>query len=134
MHSSTRSNLPDKACAVCGRPITWRKKWERCWDEIRLCSTACRSAEKRSDAQADAVEAAILAMLSERDPNATICPSEVARALFPESWRKEMETIRHAARRLQAKELVIAKQEGRQVDLARARGPVRIGRGKRYKA
>jgi hypothetical protein len=30
-----KGDLPSKTCAECGLPITWRKKWERCWDEIR---------------------------------------------------------------------------------------------------
>ena len=36
-----KSNLPEKVCCVCGRPFTWRKKWERSWDEITTCSKAC---------------------------------------------------------------------------------------------
>nr|WP_233702410.1 DUF2256 domain-containing protein [Duffyella gerundensis] len=27
---------------MCGLPFTWRKKWERCWDEVRYCSERCR--------------------------------------------------------------------------------------------
>jgi hypothetical protein len=44
-----KQNLPVKPCAVCGRPFTWRKKWEKVWDEVRYCSDACRS---RRDAKA----------------------------------------------------------------------------------
>jgi uncharacterized protein (TIGR00251 family) len=39
----TKSNLPSKLCATCGRPFNWRKKWERCWDEVRYCSDRCRN-------------------------------------------------------------------------------------------
>jgi hypothetical protein len=39
-----KANLPVKTCAQCGRPFTWRKKWERVWDEVRFCSDRCRSA------------------------------------------------------------------------------------------
>lgn len=39
--------LPSKTCVVCGRPFTWRKKWERCWDEVTCCSKSC-NAERRS--------------------------------------------------------------------------------------
>jgi hypothetical protein len=39
-----KSDLPTKVCAVCGRPFTWRKKWEKVWDEVRYCSQACRRA------------------------------------------------------------------------------------------
>ena len=37
-----KENLPEKTCAACGRPFAWRKKWARCWDEVRYCSDACR--------------------------------------------------------------------------------------------
>lgn len=30
-----KGDLPLKVCAVCGLPFTWRKKWEKCWDEVR---------------------------------------------------------------------------------------------------
>jgi len=38
----TKADLPNKICAVCERPFNWRKKWERCWDEVRYCSDRCR--------------------------------------------------------------------------------------------
>mmetsp|Transcript_20637 Transcript_20637/g.38826 ORF Transcript_20637/g.38826 Transcript_20637/m.38826 type:complete len:112 (-) Transcript_20637:188-523(-) len=41
-----KSNLPSKDCVVCGRPFTWRKKWERCWDEVKYCSDKCRRTAK----------------------------------------------------------------------------------------
>jgi len=37
-----KSELPEKICVVCQRPFVWRKKWERCWDEVRYCSERCR--------------------------------------------------------------------------------------------
>ena len=40
-------NLPVKTCVVCDRPFTWRKKWERCWDEVTTCSKSCNAARKR---------------------------------------------------------------------------------------
>lgn len=43
----SKSNLPEKICVVCGRPFTWRKKWERCWDEVTCCSKSCNS-QRRS--------------------------------------------------------------------------------------
>mmetsp|Transcript_44623 Transcript_44623/g.105806 ORF Transcript_44623/g.105806 Transcript_44623/m.105806 type:complete len:342 (+) Transcript_44623:98-1123(+) len=39
-------NLPVKDCVVCGRPFTWRKKWEKCWDEVLTCSNRCKSERK----------------------------------------------------------------------------------------
>ncbi|MBO6867284.1 MAG: DUF2256 domain-containing protein [Thalassococcus sp.] len=38
-----KSDLPQKTCATCGRPFTWRKKWEKVWDEVRYCSDRCRN-------------------------------------------------------------------------------------------
>ena len=43
----SKSNLPEKICAVCQRPFTWRKKWERCWDEVTCCSKSC-NAQRRA--------------------------------------------------------------------------------------
>ena len=37
-----KPNLPEKTCVVCGRPFTWRKKWEKVWDEVKYCSDKCR--------------------------------------------------------------------------------------------
>ncbi|NAT16017.1 DUF2256 domain-containing protein [Pseudomonas syringae pv. actinidifoliorum] len=37
-----RASCPVKTCVVCGLPFTWRKKWARCWDEVRYCSERCR--------------------------------------------------------------------------------------------
>lgn len=42
-----KENLPQKMCVTCNRPFTWRKKWERCWDEVSTCSKRC-NAERRS--------------------------------------------------------------------------------------
>lgn len=39
-----KSDLDQKICAVCGRPFSWRKKWEKVWAEVRYCSDKCRAA------------------------------------------------------------------------------------------
>ena len=42
-----KSNLPEKICVVCERPyFAWRKKWERCWDDVTCCSKACNATRK----------------------------------------------------------------------------------------
>lgn len=46
-----KSDLPQKTCATCGLPFSWRKKWERDWDQVRYCSDRCRSGSKRKDAR-----------------------------------------------------------------------------------
>jgi hypothetical protein len=38
-----KQDLPQKTCVVCQRPFTWRKKWEKVWDEVKYCSDRCRS-------------------------------------------------------------------------------------------
>ncbi|HKK97392.1 MAG TPA: DUF2256 domain-containing protein [Marivita sp.] len=41
-----KSDLPTKTCATCGLPFTWRKKWEKVWDEVKYCSDRCRREKK----------------------------------------------------------------------------------------
>lgn len=41
-----KTDLPEKICASCGLPFSWRKKWARTWDETRYCSDRCRNARK----------------------------------------------------------------------------------------
>ena len=43
MKKVKKTNLPSKICEVCSRPFTWRKKWEKVWDEVKYCSDKCRS-------------------------------------------------------------------------------------------
>jgi len=38
----SKRDLPQKLCATCARPFTWRKKWARDWDSVRYCSERCR--------------------------------------------------------------------------------------------
>ena len=44
--------LPEKTCARCGRRFSWRKKWERDWEQVRYCSTACRRRKLNHEDQA----------------------------------------------------------------------------------
>lgn len=39
--------LPVRYCKQCQRPMTWRKKWAKCWDEVQYCSDRCRREAKR---------------------------------------------------------------------------------------
>ncbi|MEL4318294.1 DUF2256 and DUF3253 domain-containing protein [Leifsonia sp. YIM 134122] len=119
---------PDKTCASCGRRIEWRAKWERNWDAVRYCSDACR---RRRVGPADRdLEERITSMLDARASSATICPSDVARAVSSDEseWRALMEPVRRAARRLVAAGEVEITQGGRVVDPSTAKGPIRIRR------
>lgn len=40
--SHSKPHLAVKTCACCGRPFAWRKRWARCWEEVRYCSKRCR--------------------------------------------------------------------------------------------
>jgi len=42
MKGVKKQNLPAKVCVIRGRPFTWRKKWERVWEEVKFCSERCR--------------------------------------------------------------------------------------------
>jgi hypothetical protein len=75
-----------------------------------------------------ALERAIDALLEERRAGPTICPSEAARAVDPDGWRELMPAARAAAGRLAAGGEVEVTQRGEVVDVATARGPVRIRR------
>jgi hypothetical protein len=72
------------------------------------------------------LERAIQELLDRRRPDASICPSEAARALDPEGWRDLMPAARAAAGRLAASGAVEVPQGGRVVDVATAHGPVRV--------
>lgn len=37
-----KSDLPEKTCVACGRPMVWRKAWAKTWDEVKYCSDRCR--------------------------------------------------------------------------------------------
>nr|WP_237546480.1 DUF3253 domain-containing protein [Streptomyces sp. SID5606] len=79
------------------------------------------------------MERAILELLERRRPDATICPSDAARAAHEgddDGWRDLMEPARRAAGRLAEAGEVTVTQRGRPVDPATARGPVRIGRAR----
>ncbi|MBN8510299.1 MAG: DUF2256 domain-containing protein [Burkholderiales bacterium] len=41
-----RRPLPSKPCRACGRPMRWRRRWARTWDEVKFCSDACRKARR----------------------------------------------------------------------------------------
>ena len=39
-----KRDLPLKTCVVCGRPFSWRRKWARDWEAVKVCSDRCRAA------------------------------------------------------------------------------------------
>ncbi|MGA0899105.1 MAG: DUF2256 domain-containing protein [Luteolibacter sp.] len=46
--SHQKPHLPSKVCVTCGRCFDWRKKWEKCWDQVKHCSEKCRKNRKKA--------------------------------------------------------------------------------------
>ena len=70
---------------------------------------------------------AALAMLARRPPDATVCPSEVARAIAgPDMWRDAMPAVHAAVDALLSERLIRLSWKGE--ELAERVGPYRIGR------
>lgn len=42
-----KAAVPSRPCAVCGRPMVWRRRWARNWEAVTVCSDACRLMRKR---------------------------------------------------------------------------------------
>ncbi|WP_111541238.1 DUF2256 domain-containing protein [Mesonia algae] len=37
-----KKHLHTKICPICKLSFTWRKKWEKNWNEVVYCSERCR--------------------------------------------------------------------------------------------
>jgi hypothetical protein len=71
----------------------------------------------------------IHALLDARRADATICPSDAARALRPEGdWRALMDDVRRVAGDETEEGRLEVRQKGQRVDLGTARGPIRLAR------
>ncbi|WP_084141197.1 DUF3253 domain-containing protein [Cryobacterium roopkundense] len=116
----------NKVCVSCGRHIEWRAKLATNWDAVKYCSAACRG--HGVDATDLRLEATIANLLSARAHDATICPSDAAKAVGGEGWRELMEPARRAARRMVARGELQITQGGVVVDPSRAKGPIRLRR------
>ena len=81
----------------------------------------------------------MLALVQERGPQKSVCPSEVARALVTaqiddheqqvtdgEAWRMHMDAVRAMAHRLVEEGRIVVTQQGKSVDIRTAKGPVRL--------
>ncbi|MEM7523310.1 MAG: DUF3253 domain-containing protein [Pseudomonadota bacterium] len=75
---------------------------------------------------------AIQSLCAARGPQKSICPSEAARVLAGEDgdWRALMDAVRDAAAALIADGRIEATQRGAVVDIATARGPIRLRLGR----
>ena len=109
-----------KICSSCGRTITYRKKWEKNWPEVKFCSDECRRNKNKFDFREP-----ILTLLKERGPLKTICPSEL---LPPEQKQDKvmMEHVRRSARLLACEGTIEITQSGKAVDPTSFKGPIRL--------
>lgn len=75
----------------------------------------------------DEIAEVMFTLLRSRAEHATICPSEVARALEPVHWRPLMPRIRAAAKTLAGAGRVELRQRGKVIaPFSTIRGPLRI--------
>ncbi|MCE6988617.1 DUF3253 domain-containing protein [Dyadobacter sp. CY323] len=74
----------------------------------------------------DEIATTILSTAIHRGAEKSTCPSEIARMLFPDDWRKHMEDVREVAIDLHNKGSVVITQKGMPVDVENIKGPVRI--------
>lgn len=78
----------------------------------------------------DVLKTALLEMCRKRG-EATFCPSEVARQLYPEDWRNFMDEVRMEAMTLYRAGKVRITQAGEAIDPHREpKGPIRISKPK----
>lgn len=74
----------------------------------------------------EAIRAEILRQTAERGPEKSICPSEVARALAPEEWRRHMTAVRGVAAVLSAEGAVDILRKGKPVPPEAMHGVIRL--------
>lgn len=72
------------------------------------------------------IESAVFDLLAERDACKTICPSEVARALDPEGWRRLMPQVRATAVGLARAGRIEITRHGKAVDPEAFKGVYRL--------
>ncbi len=68
----------------------------------------------------------ILSVATQRGMEKSTCPSEIARMMFPDDWRKHMKDVRDVAIDLHRSKKVVITQKGLPIDVDHIRGPVRI--------
>ena len=44
-----KQHLPEKICVVCEKPYSWRKKWEKNWEQVKYFSERCRRSPQKKN-------------------------------------------------------------------------------------
>ena len=104
---------PDKICASCGRLITYRKKWEKNWAEIKYCSDECRRNKNRFDFRDKILE--LLKTKAVIDQSDVVGDDKVM-----------LEHVRRSARLLAHDKKIELLQNGKVVDPTAFKGPVQM--------
>ena len=94
--------------------------------------TSARPSRAPTHRAAMDIAAAIIDLLGQRAASASICPSEVARALRPETgeWRPLMQPVRDAAAALAREDRIVITRKSATLDPDDpGPGPVRLRRG-----
>ncbi len=71
--------------------------------------------------------AAILDLAQARGAGKTLCPSEAARRIDPENWRRHMTLVRRTAAGLADEGLIQVFRKGKPVDIREVKGVIRLG-------
>lgn len=82
-----------------------------------------------TDPDSDRIRTTLLALVAQRGPTKTLCPSEVARALSAEGWRELMPAVRQVGCALAATGHIVVTQRGQVVDPKTVTGPIRYRQG-----
>lgn len=80
-----------------------------------------------ADLESSRVREAILALVNRRGAGKTICPSEAARQVSPDNWRRLMPDVRAEAIRLAASGDLAIYRKGKPVDPNSFKGVYRLG-------
>ena len=102
--------LDSKLCKTCGRPFTWRKKWQEVWDEVMYCSDQCR--KNKPSAKDREIEKRILELLSSPLHRQGCNASSIAETFTKESNHSPSTRVMNAIRRLASQDKVIVMQRG----------------------
>ncbi|MEL7468134.1 MAG: DUF3253 domain-containing protein [Pseudomonadota bacterium] len=85
-----------------------------------------RGTPKPRNPFSEEIAAAILGVLAERDPGKTICPSEAARRLDPDHWRRLMTPVREVAKSMVREGRLEIRRKGEIISPEDVRGVIRL--------
>ena len=77
----------------------------------------------------DPIAESIFGLLRKRGAEGSICPSEVARRLWPVNWRPHMEEVREVAIGLAQEEIIIITKGDQVMTPDQIRGAIRLRMG-----